>query len=417
MLKSATLITVAALATALAVAAAPMAVAPTVAGAQAVAAPDAGSRTAAAVVLPAAGGSDVSDATTITSLPATDSGTLIAGSGSSAQDAVWAVTLAEGDRFYADVTYTTGATGAAVSLFLFKPGVTTVKGLPAEGDIVAEAAYQGAGGTPAPLRLAYTVPSGQAGTYYLDLMCEWGVANYTLRAKEGPAEFTVTPSRSVIGWYAGAASYSTVIGNVESNLTPYPYAGTQVEVWAHWRGYDRNGVDRMERLGTTTIGSDGGWSYYPVQPSSSKMPWTSTLRVEWPGKDDMAADDKGWLDESRVIEVYPYVSTRPSRWAVNRRQLLSITGRVYPSYARDAGSTKPKISLYVSRPGARGLRVVRHYWLPSTGYYRFYQRPWIRGYWYYKVRFLSAVFYDQANGTYYQRYRRGYSRTIRIRIR
>lgn len=384
-------------------------------GDAAVAGPD--SRAAARAVVPMAGGTDVSDATTISSLPYSDTGVLTAGSGSSAQDAVWAVTLAEGDKLYVEATYTTGATGAAVALFLFKPGVTTVKGLPLEGDIVDEATYQGAGGVPSPLRMAYTVPAGKAGTYYIDLMCEWGVATYTLRVKNGPAEYAVTPSSNVVGWYAGSGSYASVTGRVDSAMSPYPYAGTQVEVWARWRGYDRNGLDRQERLGTTTIQPDGTWTFYPVQPDSSKMPWTSTLCIEWPGKNDMAADDKGWCDDAQVIEVYPYVSTKPSRWAVNRRQALYITGRVYPSYARDAGVTKPKISLYVSRPGARGLRVARHYWLSSTGYYRFLQRPWIKGTWYYRVRFLSGTFYDAYRGTYYQRYRRGYSRTIRIRVR
>ena len=340
-------------------------------------------------------------------------GTIIGGNGAT-NDAVWAVDLTAGDKLYVEVLISSGATGSA-SLFLWGPGTTSVKILEDMDKIVAESAYEYTGGSPAPLRLAYVVPT--TGRYYIDLYSGYGAIPYTMRARPGPTEFIVNPpSRSKIGLWAGSNSTASIGGTVETALAP-AYQGTPVEVWAHWRGYDRNGVDRMYKLGTVPLGADGSWSFDPLKIDSTKMPWTSSIRVEWPGD----GHDKGWVDESKTIECYPYVSVKPSRWRIARTSLHHHLGPhlSLASLATKATRARRRVSITVcSRPGRRGWHIIRHYWVfeRNKGYYRHNYRPWIKGNWYFKTRYLPAVFNDAKTGSKYTRYERAWTRTIKVQV-
>jgi len=339
----------------------------------------------------AAYGSDVSDAPTI-AVPATDTATL--GTTRSPDDAVWGLALDVGDRVYVEAIVATGSTGS-VSLFLWKPGTTSVLHPPASGDLAAEATYEYAPGYPAPLRMAYEVPLGGAGTYFIDVSTLQGTANVDLFVKHGPPAFTVSKPATLttVNW----GQTFTVSGTIEPVSDP-AHVGTTVEVWAWWFGLDDTGVDRMKRLGSATVNPDGTFRLTGLKSNIVTMPWNSRLRLEWLGD-----DNEGWIDQTRVVYVRANMSIRASKSRIVRGTRILLSGRLDPATARRAGKTIPRVVIQ-GRVGSRAWRNLRFFNITATGMYRYYYAPSVKGRWQFRTRYMPATYFNENTQTNYTRY-------------
>jgi hypothetical protein len=357
-----------------------------------IAAPDAGRAASRA------GGTDVSSAVTLT-VPGTDSSTVT----TTTTDHVWKVALTEHQKIFVQAIVADGGTNPA-ELFLWKPGTTTVLAndpLFDWDDLAAEAGYS-ATGTAMPLRLAYEVPTGAAGDYYVDV-AGWGIGEsfFNLSAKPGADEFTVS-SPTALDW---GRSF-TVKGSLEP--TGPGHVGTPVSVWAHWLGLDLNGVDRMTQMGQGLVSASATYSVSGLAPNSLTMPWTSYIRVEWPGD-----DTHGWVDETILVRVRPQIGLLRSRSSIRPRTRIRLYGKVNPGYARQRGATSPKVQVQ-ARWGTRAFRTIATRTLTSSGWYFVYYAPATRGRWQFRTRYLPAVFANEYTGGNYARYISGYSKIVTV---
>lgn len=356
----------------------------------------AGSTRVAATVGTAAGGPDVLGATDVAALPFTDADS-INGDSITERDAVWKMTLAEGQRIFADVNATSGSGSAA--LYLWSRETTTVKGDLTDDRIVAQCPYEHSPNAPAALRLTYTVPAGGAGTYYLNVRGSQGALSFSVAIKDAPTGFTVTAPAVV--------TYGvpfTVKGAIAPNDAGH--AGTSVEVWALYKdivaGMD---LTRMSLVGRGTVAADGTWSMVALTPRSS-LPWTSTLRIEWAGD-----ANHGWVDETKVVKVRPLASLKASRRRVRRGSRVVLSGRIDPGAARVSAATRTRVQIQY-RLGRRGWRTLRTFNLSSKGTYRYSYPLRYRGTYRFRVRYIPAAYAEQIGGARYYRYVVRYSRTV-----
>lgn len=348
-----------------------------------------------------AGGADVSSAVTLPGVPATETGTLT----TSTVSQVYALALAEGQRVYIEVVVHDGATNPT-ELYLWKPGTPTVL-QDADWDMLAAEAGYSSTGTAVPLRLAYQVPTGAAGDYYVDV-AGWGIgqADFDLSVKAGADAFTVA-SPGVLEW----GKLFTVKGSLEPSTEP-GHVDTTVSVWAHWLGLDTNGVDRMTKMGDGLVSGAATYAVSGIKPNTLTMPWTSYIRVEWPGD-----DNHGWVDESILVRVRAQVGLVRSRAVVRPRTRIRLFGKVNPGYARQRGVTAPRLDVQ-GRWGTRGFRRIRvPFAVSSSGWYFVFYTPSTKGRWQFRTRYLPAVFKNEFTDTNYARYVSGYSKVITIFVR
>lgn len=353
---------------------------------------------------PRQGGTDVSTAETLAAIPATDSGTVT----TTTTDRVWKVALAEHQRVFVEAIVHDGATNPT-ELYLWSPDTTSViasNPLFDWDDLAAEAGYA-ATGTATPLRLAYEVPTGAAGDYYVDV-AGWGIgdADFDLLVKPGADAFTVGSS-TVRDW----GLPFTVRGSIEPSTEP-GHVDTTVSVWAHWLGLDTNGVDRMTKVGEGLVSAVGTYSVIGIRPNSLTMPWSSYIRVEWPGDDDHA-----WVDESILVRVRAGIRLYRSRAVIRPRTRIALYGKVDPGYARQRGTTSPRLEVQ-GRWGGRAFRRIRPaFAVASNGWYRVYYAPSTKGRWQFRTRYFPAVFRNEFTDTDYARYISGYSKVVTVSVR
>lgn len=380
----------------------------------AAAAPVLASRRASGVVVcanrsalsgPAIGGPDVSGATTVGTLPYADTGA-VNGDSTATADGVYKIALVEGQRIYTNVSVTAGT--GSVDLFVYGPSTTSVKPGPNSDNVVAFCPYEYSPSQPIPLRLAYTVPAGGAGTYYIDVSGTQGSASYEILVKAGAAALTVK---------APVAVRSGKVFAISGALAPNDpaHAGTAIELWAVYR-YEpqpQATAEKMVLLGTTSVGSDGAWKVIVTEPY--KMPWASTMRVVWPGD-----ANSGWVETTPTVKMYARVSIKSSAKSVARGKRVTLSGVVGPNTACAAGYTLPGVTVQ-GRSGKGTWRTLKKLNLKSSGSYRATYTPSKRAVWQFRTLYRPGQFKDWSSSAavapVYFRFINTYSSVVKVSVK